>query len=185
MIKKIAGKRNRGGYTLAETLMAVMIVVMVAGVVAAGIPVASQALHEAVDASHAQLLLSTTMTSLRDELSMAKDIQCEEGGRIVYTDSSGVLTEIAVKPGGIYMKKFASPDGSFEDAVTEERRLVSDQAATEGLHETFEGSSYDAARGIVSIKNLRVCRGTGSDENELAKLDDVAYEIEIIAKKGE
>lgn len=180
MMKKKAGKKNRGGFTLSETIVAVLIVVMVAGVVAGGIPAAANALHNAVDASHAQLLLSTTMTSMRDELSMAKDIQCEEG-RIVYTDSSGVLTEIAVKPGGIYMKKFASPDGSVEDAVTEERRLVSAQAATEGLHETFKEASYDADKGIVSIKNLKVCRGT----DVLAQLGGVAYEIEIIAKKGE
>ncbi len=178
MMKKKAGKKNRGGFTLSETIVAVLIVVMVAGVVAGGIPAAANALHNAVDASHAQLLLSTTMTSMRDELSMAKDIQCEEG-RIVYTDSSGVLTEIAVKSDGIYMTKFTY--GGLDSAVKEQRRLVSAQAATEGLHETFKEASYDADKGIVSIKNLKVCRGT----DVLAQLGAVAYEIEIIAKKGE
>lgn len=183
-MKKKAGKNNRGGFTLAETVIALLVVVMVTAVVAAGIPVAAKALRDVVDASHAQVLMSTTMTSMRDELSMATNIQCDEGGRIVYTDSSGVLSELVVKTGGIYLTKFASPDGSFEGAVTEQRRLVSDQAATEGLHESFSEAVFDADKGIVYIKNLRVCRGTGSEEKELAQLGDVAYEIKVIAQKG-
>ena len=102
-------KRNRGGFTLAETLIAVLILTMVAGIVAGGIPAARNALDKAVDVSHSQLLLSTTMTSLRNELATARSITCasepngENGSAaedpevvaarkiIYYVDSSGAV----------------------------------------------------------------------------------------------
>ena len=68
--------KNRGGFTLAETLIAVLILLMVSGIVAAGIPAAREALTKAVDASHSQVLLSTTMTALRNELGSARSIVC-------------------------------------------------------------------------------------------------------------
>ena len=62
-MKKIRNKlHNRKGFSLAETLMAVLILLMVSAVVAAGIPMAREAYEKAVDAANAQTLLSTTIT---------------------------------------------------------------------------------------------------------------------------
>ena len=58
--------KDEYGFSLAETLMAVLILLMVTSVVATGIPAAANAYFKAVDASHAQVLLSTTMISLSE-----------------------------------------------------------------------------------------------------------------------
>lgn len=192
-------KRNRGGFTLAETLIAVLILTMVAGIVAGGIPAARNALDKAVDTSHSQLLLSTTMTSLRNELAMASSITCasepaddDESGAedpaarkiISYVDSSGAVCTLQSEDDGIYVEKEASPDISssvYHPGITH-RLLVSEQAATKNLYAAFTSASYN--NGIVKIEGLKVCKKQGDSELVLSDLGDVAFEIEVIGRKG-
>lgn len=191
-------KRNRGGFTLAETLIAVLILTMVAGIVAGGIPAARNALDKAVDASHSQLLLSTTMTSLRNELATARSITCasetvNEDGSVAedpaarkiisYVDSSGAVCTLQ-SDDGIYVTKEASPDissGVYHPGITH-RLLVSEQAATKNLYAAFTSASYN--NGIVKIEGLKVCKKQGDSELVLSDLGDVAFEIEVIGRKG-
>lgn len=192
-------KRNRGGFTLAETLIAVLILTMVAGIVAGGIPAARNALDKAVDTSHSQLLLSTTMTSLRNELATARSITCasepadddesvaeDPAARkiISYVDSSGAVCTLQSKDDGIYVKKEASPDissGVYHPRIPQ-RLLVSEQAATKNLYAAFTSASYN--NGIVKIEGLKVCKKQGDSELVLSDLGDVAFEIEVIGRKG-
>ena len=188
MMRKIAAKNNRSGFSLAETLFAVLIVLMVSAVVAAGIPVAGRALKAAVDSSHAQVLLSTTMTAMRDELSMAKNIQwVESEKKITYIDSAGVSSALIIKDDGIYLRKdsaLSNTSNPNSNALIRDRRLVSEQAATEGLYESFSSADYDSTTGIVSIYGLQVKRkvGSSSEGQMLAGLEEVPFEIEVIAK---
>jgi len=209
-MKKRMCKKNRGGFTLAETLIAVLILLMVAGIVAAGIPAASNALTKAVDASHAQLLLSTTMTSLRNELGSARSIVCSaasDGGgtgdgsggtgnqpiggnnaqnlRINYVDASGAKCVLESKPDGIYVTKEASPDSvaGDSDLLFKENPLVSKEAATSNLFTTFNSASYE--NGIVKIVGLKVIKKQkDGSELVLSDLENVAFEIEVIGRKG-
>ena len=102
-------KNNRGGFTLAETLIAVLILLMVTGIVAAGIPAASNALNRAVDASHAQLLLSTTMTSLRNELGSARSID------IVAVSEEDEEGEESGEPGDEPVEETGPAEGETEE----------------------------------------------------------------------
>ena len=183
-MKKIAGKNNRSGASLTEMLFVIMIMLMVAGVMAAGIPAAVEVLAKTSDASHSQVLFSTSMTSLRDELSMAKDIECN-GQEIKYTDSSGAKCVLTVTDGeGIYLKKVALPDGtSGAERTTYEGLLVSKEASTEGLYSTYTSAVLED--GIVKIEGLRVCKKKdGSEEQVTADLGDVAFEIRVIGNIG-
>ncbi len=191
MMKMKAHKKNRGGFTLAETLMALMILLIVSSIVVAGLPAATTALRNAVDASHGHVLLSTTMTSLRDELSMSKDIVWDDAGkRITYVDSSGIKCELRANGkdseeghvDGIFLKKVASPSGTGSSQVTFDRLLVSDKAATAGLYTTFSNASFE--NGIVRIENLRVCRRVKGEERSISDLGDLTFEIEVIGRKG-
>lgn len=213
-------KNNRGGFTLAETLIAVLILLMVTGIVAAGIPAASNALNRAVDASHAQLLLSTTMTSLRNELGSARSIvsdavseedeegeesgepgdepvegtgpaegeteeETAQGPTIHYVDSSGAQCVLESKPDGIYVTKEASPESAAGDwhPGIPTKLLVSQQAATSNLYAAFRSATYE--NGIVKIVGLRVCKKLqDGSEQVLSDLEDVAFEIEVIGRKG-
>ena len=57
---------QQNGFSLAEMLVAILILLMVSSVVAGGVPAASNAYSKAVDAANAQVLLSTAATALRD-----------------------------------------------------------------------------------------------------------------------
>ena len=52
---------SRTGFTLAEVLITVLILLMITAVVAGGMPVAANAYYKVVDAANAQVLLSTAM----------------------------------------------------------------------------------------------------------------------------
>ena len=70
-MKRMNTARRQGGFTLAETLMAVLILLMVTSVVAAGLPAAVSAYQKVVDRANAQIQLSTTVSRLREELGSA------------------------------------------------------------------------------------------------------------------
>ena len=165
--------RSSRGFTLAETLMAILILLMVTAIVAAGIPVASNALKKAVEASHAQVLLSTTMTALRDELTTAKNIPDLGGSNdttIDYTDENGVESKIYLASNGIMLEKEYPSE-------TKSRLLVSQKAATSDLYAEFTDASYDRDAGVLTISGLTVKRGNGST---IADLDDLEFKIKVV-----
>ncbi len=151
MFKKL--KKNKSGFSLAEMLIAVLILLMASAIVAGAIPAASSAYMKVVDTANAQVLLSTTMTVLRDELSTAADIEKgEDGTTITYRSANngycqiGIVDEDAAaaaaastgtdfkktKPGiWITYLKYDPITGKKEvDAAKKPRLLVSAEAAT-------------------------------------------------------
>lgn len=89
-LKKIAG------FTLAETLITVLILLMVSAVVAGGVPAAANAYRKAVDAANAQVLLSTTVNALRSELSTAWGVSDDADGKTLtyYSVRTGAKTKL-------------------------------------------------------------------------------------------
>ena len=186
-MKSIAIKLKRAaGFTLAETLMTVLILLMVSAVVAGGMPAAMNAYRKAVDAANAQLLLSTTVNALRDELSTAWDVEVE-GTTITYQSSdTGEESIISLGDDGkIMLQEYA---GEIPDWIEEKdpagnpfprgdkRPLVSD-AMTKGISKDLTVSYTGAARfpsdtakkvEYVKITGLEVKRGTDT----VAKMPD-------------
>ena len=67
-------ERRKAGFTLAETLIAILILLMVSALVAGALPAAGRVFAKTVDTADAQVLLGATMAALRDELSTAADV---------------------------------------------------------------------------------------------------------------
>ena len=110
-MEKIRRKlHTENGFTLAETLLAVLILLMVSTIVATGIPVARNAYEKVVLASNAEVLLSTTISTLRNELGTATDVDIPDGAagnkvksgkEITYYNSArGSLSRIFMTNGG-------------------------------------------------------------------------------------
>lgn len=79
--------RSSKGFTLAETLLTVLILLMVSVIVARGVPAAVNAYDKMVIGANARILLSTTVSALRDELTTATDVSVvSDGGttKVVY-----------------------------------------------------------------------------------------------------
>ncbi len=181
MFQKMKSRiKNRSGFTLAETLLAVVIVLMVATIVAAGVPTAANTYTKVIDSANAQALLSTTMARLRDELGTATDISFD-GTTITYTNGSGSPTKIYLggttagatagndESSGIYIQEYV---GIAEDEEEYKHLLVSDAASNRNLHATFESAAYSG--GVITITNLAVKK----EDNTLAEVD--TFKIKVL-----
>lgn len=182
-VKKMAGRLNKSaGFTLAETLMTVLILLMVSAVVAGGIPAAMNAYRGAVDAANAQMLLSTTINALRDELSTAWNVSVEEDGTTIIYQSSdtGGKSKIELKDGRIMLQEYVKESGQgwlVEDYKAGKERPLVSNAMTKGLADdmtaTYTGVETVKENGkvaYVKIKGLEVKRGA----TVTAKMPDIA-----------
>ena len=70
---------NKKGFSIAELLVAILILSMVSIVVAGGIPVARDAYYKITVSANAQVMLSTAISSLRNEIGTASAVYLETG----------------------------------------------------------------------------------------------------------
>ncbi len=155
-------KRSRAGFSLAETLIAILILLMVSAIVAGAIPTASNVYAKTVDAANAQVLLSTVITALRDELSTASTITSAAGTTIEYVSGNDGYHKIelstdADEPGIRLYYKGTVDESNGKVTYEYSRLLVSSKAATKNLAVKFDSVSY--SNGIVMFSELRVERG--------------------------
>ena len=163
--------RGRGGFTLAETLLAVLILLMVSSIVASGIPVAKNAYEKVVLGSNAQLLLSTAASALRNEIGTAREAAVEDGGLTYFSGDTGAKSKLYTVDNGnrktIMLQEYVSVDGlnSGGYAGGEARPLVSNAAETDDLYVSFGG--VEVSGGVVRFRALRVYRRGGGVVAEL------------------
>ena len=163
--------RDRRGFTLAEVLVAILILLIVTSIVAAGMPVAANAYHRVVDTSNAQVLLSTTVSTLRRELGTASDVELKDaadgsssGTIISYRSANtGATNDIWSEDEGIMIQEYM--DDVFSDNRPDARLLISRATSTERLTVTFGSVTLD--KGVVTISNIKVMK----NETELAEMD--------------
>ena len=187
-MKRIVRKLKReAGFTFTETLVAVVILVMVS---ATALPAAMNAYRNAVDAANAQVLLSTTVNALRDELSTAWDVQTPETAdntTITYRSAdTGDKSVITIQDKTIMLQEYAPEEGHWlqEDKriTTDKRPLVSAamrQTTRDGsdhMHVTYTGAVY--ANGYVTITGLAVERDEGV---QIAKMPETGLLIRVMS----
>jgi len=174
---------NQSGFTLAETLLAVLILLLVSSIVATGVPVARNAYEKVVVAANAQLLLSTTATALRDELGSAWDVKINEATTTnddgttkveksvsYFSADTGALSELYKDSTGILLKEYNVVAGiNTDDAegVLNSRLLVSKEASDkkEELIATYTDVEKDGD--YIVFSGLSVKKG----KNVLASLE--------------
>lgn len=75
---------NRAGFTLAETLLAVLILLLVSGIVATGVPVARNVYEKVVLTANANVMLSTAVDTLRSEIGTAWKVRVVDDKTVVF-----------------------------------------------------------------------------------------------------
>lgn len=187
---------SKSGFSLAEMLMAVLILLMVSSIVATGIPVVKNAYEKVVLASNAEVLLSTAISSLRNELGTAQSIETPDtepqssgqpgiepadtakDGTIVtyYSMARRVTSRVYVSNADIKEIKINRYYSSDElSAIDTPSPLVLSKKATyawNDLYVTYSGVTY--AGGIVTFHDLAVMR-----ESTNTKLTDEDFDLSI------
>ena len=191
-MRKLINKRNnRKGFSLTELLVAVLILSMVSAVVAGGIPVAKNAYEKITVTANAQVMLSTAISALRNELCTANvetPVPSEGTTKIrYYSPSIGNYSEIYVgqvpvedNPGydaytgnTILIRQFADYTGSSEDRP-KVRPLLSKSLGEDKLYVTYDSVSYK--NNTVSFIGLKVM---DLNRKVYAKLNDSDPRVKI------
>lgn len=159
MLRKL---NQKAGFTLAETLVTILILLMVSSIVAGGIPAATNAYYKAVDGANAQVLLSTAATALRDELGTARDITVSGTGLTYYNRDDSRKSMISLGTEDILLTEFVESTVEGMQAAQLTRELVSRAAATARLHVKYSSISYDNTTGIVTVSGLQVTDKSGT-----------------------
>lgn len=169
--------RSRKGFSLAETFLAVLILTLVTGVIAAGVPVAASVYYKVVDSANAQILLSTTMTVLRDELGTASNIEVSNDEKsITYTTAGGGrVTILAVVPPAEGTTGGSTPEqyGITKQAGDSSVLLVSRAAASKKFYTTFAGVTK--SDGVITFRGLEVI--SEKDGNTRAGIPEFAIRV--------
>ena len=172
-------KDGKSGFTLAETLVALLILLMVTSVVAAGIPAASNAYTKVVDHANAQVLLSTTVTALRNQIEFSKDVHLDPDdptSHTLYFTSSvnGSAASICNSDKGVILNEYLDYTGDDENIKKLlSRPLVSDKAATKDLFLEYEGVSCSGE--VVTFSGLKVIK-KGTD-TVLASVESIKFKV--------
>ena len=176
---------NKSGFTLAETLLAVLILLLVSAIVATGIPSAKNAYEKVVLASNAEVLLSTTISSLRNELGTAQDVT-SNGTVITYYNKAAETTSKICLYRDLGADKASDPDGTImyqryaatglNNKSGDITRLVSEAASNNNLYVTYKSVEYD--KGIITFSDLKVCRETDTEaSNPLTSRENVSIRV--------
>lgn len=161
-MKRVLNKmKSRLGFTLAETLMVILILMLVGTIATTGITSAARSYQKVVDSANAQLLLSTTISSLRRELAIARAVTTEGNELKTYTNGeTGYEVTLSNEKEGITR--------SWTDTKGEAQRylLVTEEAATKNMVSSYSGITYE--NGIFTVTELKITK----DGKELASLDE-------------
>ena len=166
--------KNSAGFTLAETLITVLILLMVSSVVAGGVPAAANAYRKAVDAANAHVLLSTTVNALRSVLSTAWGVSANNSELSYYSARTGAKTKIYNTDSTIMVQdylEYGESQSQSENTDNTDDRLQHSLVVRSGekdldqFHVQFK--SVKVEDDIITFETLGVYRGEERTQRKL------------------
>ena len=196
-VKRIIQKlKKSAGFTLAEMLLTLVILLLASSVVAAGVPAAVNAYRNAIDAANAQVLLSAAVNALRNELSTARDVKVDADGT-----SISYISAATGSRSRIYLTNNADKVIMLQeyDDLAAEDFLQTDSAAVTGkkpdpyallsramtrttrdsrshMTVSYTGAAANADGDVIAISGLSVKRG----DAVLADMDGINLTIRVL-----
>ena len=157
---------SQSGFTLAETLLAVLILLLVSVIVANGIPVAQNVYNNVIVGANAQVLLSTAVSALRNELGTARDVKCIGTTITYYKPAIRSYSQLSVDAEkGIQLLDYVyldEEDGIWKpqnDATRTPRNLVSNSASNKNLIVTYDSVAIsDDDPAVITFTDLEIIR---------------------------
>lgn len=188
--------RNQAGFSLAETLMAVLILLLVSYIVATGIPAARNAYERVVIASNADVMLSTAVSTLRDELGTAWKVQNTKGkdGVTYFSADTGNRSKLYVDNNGRIMLMEYSEKSAVEELLgftkTDEsevanRELVYQSEGDKVLQLTCSTIALDDKRENVVVTGLCVKNAEDKTLAQWGEGSNAALKISIFSAEDD
>lgn len=186
--------RNERGFSLTELLVTMAILALAGTIVVTGIPAAYHAYTGALDASNAQVLLSTTATRLRDELSVADPTTVEAKNTGTGTEKvfvtfdsleTGYTTTIqcgqsnGARTLGINMVE--SVEGGYAGAPRELVPKTAAVGASNNLTTVADSITFEPSTGVFTIENLQVIR-TDDSGGQVANATIDSLQVRTVAE---
>ncbi len=173
--------KNRTGFSLGEMLVTVIILLLASTIVATGVPAAKKAYEKVVVGANARALLSTTIATLRDELTTARDVKVDGTTITYYNADNGAESKIYkdLEDNVIMLEEYTdrSPlpgvDANAKLHEVDPRALVSSKAVTDGLSVVYTSVTSDGE--TIKFAKLSVCWG----DKELASVDNLTIRFII------
>lgn len=180
-------QRRSAGFSLAETLLAVIILLLVSGIVAAGMPAAKTAYEKVVLASNAEVMLSSAESALREELGTAWGVQLVSTSKVTYYSAvTGTRSIMTINNEGIWVQEYVQddltpiPTGLISDQYTASD-LTGETTKRELVHDPgvffVTAGGFSLSGETVTVSNLAVKSG----EAELAKIDSMPIKVFSVA----
>lgn len=172
--KKLSDKK---GFTLAEVLMAVLILSLLGTIIAAGMPSALGAYRKITDIANAQALLSTTTNALRNRLDLADKISVDDTAKTLsFRSVEGGECVISSEANGVNIQEYVDykigAEGS-ETTTEHKRLLVSEEASAKNLQISFDSVAYSELNGTITFSGIKVRKKDAAPtDSDLTSLDE-------------
>ena len=186
----IKNRLDKKGFSLAELLLAIAIMLLATSIVVAGIPAAVSAYRKVVDVANANVLLTTTATCLRDELDMATDAKISKSGNtttVDYYDADGwhcIMNSTVNGDNAQSITVTKSYETSKSDTMppkSDTMLLVSDSAASKKFVVAFAGA--EKVGDVITFKNIKIYKKNSSDSTTVIPNVELAeYKVRMMKK---
>lgn len=155
---RLAYPHGKRGFTFAEVLVALLIMVLLTTFVASAIPVAFTTYRQVVSDSNAQVALSTTASALRDELGLAVDVKTS-GGDVLYQTADGTWVKIENGSKGLVKREYSAAGPGIvgnEIGTTDLIPSAMIVGATGGGNLSVEMGGITYEGGVFTVSNIQV-----------------------------
>lgn len=168
-------RHSRSGFTLLETMVSMLIVALASMAMVTGVQLAVDSYRRTIDAANGRVLLTTAMTTLRNELSTSKDVDVSGNVLTFRNTKTGMAMKVYLAP-----NDDASTDTADHAAMTRgvsSGYLVDPVTATSTLQLTY--TSVSVEDGVVKFEDLRVYKpnADGTEGKIITSVD--AYSVRL------
>lgn len=183
--------RNNKGFTLTETLLTVILVVLMSGAVAAGVSTVSRVIHKIQNKANAEVLLSTTLTLLSDDLQNTESVESTDGtvqylkirenGSSAWISIDNSTSDLDSENAGIRKNYYTmTMDSNSGIPVYQDTGLsmtyVTEQAKTDTLYTTIDSITY--SNHVLTVHDLEVKNKDGVTQEKLDSFSVAALKVE-------
>ena len=173
---------HSAGFTLMELLLTMFILMIVTTVVATGFPYAKDAYDKVVLAANAEVVLSTGMSTLRNELGTAQNVTVNGTTVTYYNTTRGAESKISRgdvdAANAAMLQRYSLLSSGGANKTTDAARLVAEETATQNMYVSYEGVT--CADGIVTFEEFAVYR----PRSGTALAGPVTFSVRVISEAG-